>query len=306
VRTATAPSVTVVVPTHGRPELVRRALASIAASDYDGPLDVVVVADREEPDPTLADADGRRPVRVVANGRTEGLAGARNTGILAASGDLVAFCDDDAEWRPDTLGRQVAVLADPAVGVVTTGIAVHARGKVHERVLERDRVTTAELTRSRVAEAHPSSFLVRRSLLLGPIGLVDEDLPGSYAEDYEWLLRASRVTEVAAVPAPLVDVHWHEGSYFAERWRTIVAALDHLLEVSPELAADGRGRARIEAQQAFAHAALGERGDARRLALRALGRAPNQRRAWLALAVSSGVVPADTVVRLAAARGRGI
>ncbi len=301
----TAPSVTVVVATHGRPQLVRRALAAVAASDYDGPLDVVVVADREEPDPTLA-ASGTRPVRVVANNRTPGLAGARNTGILAAEGELVAFCDDDDEWRRAKLRRQVDLLADPAVGVVTTGIAVHARGKVHERVLEADRVTTADLTRSRVTEAHPSSFLVRRSLLLGAIGLVDEELPGSYGEDYEWLLRASRVTEVAVVREPLVDVHWHEGSYFAERWRTIVAALDHLLVACPEIADDGPGRARIEAQQAFAHAALGERADARRLALRALGRAPGQRRAWLALAVSSGVVPADRVVRLAAAHGRGI
>jgi glycosyltransferase involved in cell wall biosynthesis len=302
----TAPSVSVVVPTHGRPELVRRALAGIEASDYEGPIDVVVVADREDPDPTLARPDAARPVRVVANTRTPGLAGARNTGISATGGDLVAFCDDDDVWRPDKLRRQVDVLADPAVGVVTTGIAVHARGKVHERVLEADRVTTADLTRSRVTEAHPSGFLVRRPLLEGPIGLVDEDLPGSYAEDYEWLLRASRVTEIAVVRAPLVDVYWHEGSYFAERWRTIVAALDHLLEVSPELAADGRGRARIEAQQAFAHAALGERGDARRLALKALGRAPSQRRAWLALAVSSGVVSSDRVVRLAASKGRGI
>jgi glycosyltransferase involved in cell wall biosynthesis len=300
------PSVSVVVPTHGRPELVRRALAGIEASDYDGPVDIVVVADREEPDPSLARTHADRPVRVVPNTRTPGLAGARNTGISATGGDLVAFCDDDDVWRPDKLRRQVEVLADPAVGVVTSGIAVHARGKVHERVLDEDRVTTADLTRSRVTEAHPSTFLVRRPLLEGPIGLVDEDLPGSYAEDYEWLLRASRVTEIAAVRAPLVDVHWHEGSYFAERWRTIVAALDHLLDVSPELAADGRGRARIEAQQAFAHAALGERGDARRLALRALGRAPAQRRAWLALAVSTGVVSSDRVVRLAAARGRGI
>jgi glycosyltransferase involved in cell wall biosynthesis len=303
---SSAASVTVVVPTHGRPELVRRTLAGIEASDYEGPIDVVVVADREEPDPTLARHAAARPVRVVSNSRTDGLAGARNTGILAATGELVAFCDDDDVWRPDKLRRQVDLLADPAVGVVTTGITVHARGKSHERVLDTDRVTTDDLTRSRVAEAHPSGFLVRRSLLLGPIGLVDEELPGSYGEDYEWLLRASRVTEVAVVRAPLVDVHWHEGSYFSERWRTIVAALDHLLEVSPELASDGPGRARIEAQQAFAHAALGERGDARRLALRALGRAPGQRRAWLALAVSSGVVPADRVVRLAAARGRGI
>jgi glycosyltransferase involved in cell wall biosynthesis len=302
----TAPSVTVVVATHGRPQLLRRALAAIEASVYDGTIEVVVVADREEPDLSLARPVGPRPVRVLSNTRAPGLAGARNTGILAAAGELVAFCDDDDAWRPEKLRRQVALLDDPAVGVVTTGIAVHAKDKVHERVLESDRVTTADLTRSRVTEAHPSSFLVRRSLLLGPIGLVDEELPGSYGEDYEWLLRASRVTEVAVVREPLVDVYWHEGSYFAERWRTIVAALDHLLDACPELASDGPGRARIEAQQAFAHAALGERGDARRLALRALGRAPGQRRAWLALAVSSRVVTADRVVRLAASRGRGI
>ncbi|HZB71578.1 MAG TPA: glycosyltransferase family 2 protein, partial [Acidimicrobiales bacterium] len=212
---SSAASVTVVVPTHGRPELVRRTLAGIEASDYEGPIDVVVVADREEPDPTLARNAAARPVRVVSNSRTDGLAGARNTGILAATGDLVAFCDDDDVWRPGKLRRQVDLLADPAVGVVTTGITVHARGKSHERVLDTDRVTTDDLTRSRVAEAHPSGFLVRRSLLLGPIGLVDEGLPGSYGEDYEWLLRASRVTEVAVVRAPLVDVHWHEGSYFS-------------------------------------------------------------------------------------------
>jgi glycosyltransferase involved in cell wall biosynthesis len=305
VRRPTAPAVTVIVPTHGRPALLRRALAAIHASAYQGDIEVLVVADREDPDPSLERTDGRRRVRVLANDRTPGLAGARNTGILASGGELVAFCDDDDVWLPMKLERQLERLA-PGVDVVTTGIAVHAGDRVTERIFPRDHITTADLVRSRVMEAHPSTFLVRREALIDRIGLVDEQLPGSYGEDYEWLLRASRVTGIAAVPAPLVEVHWHPGSYFAERWRTIVDALDHLLATCPEVAADGRGRARIEAQQAFAHAALGEGGTARRLALRALGRSPGQRRAWLALAVSTGLVSTDVVLRRAAARGRGI
>ena len=39
-------------------------------------------------------------------------------------------------------------------------------------------------------EAHASSVLVRRSALEGAIGLIDEQLPGSYGEDFDWLIRA--------------------------------------------------------------------------------------------------------------------
>jgi glycosyltransferase involved in cell wall biosynthesis len=89
------PSVGVVVPTHDRPGPLRTALAGVLAQDYPGELRVVVVHDRAEPDFRLADGD---KVRVTANTRTPGLAGARNTGILMLDTDLVAFCDDDDEW----------------------------------------------------------------------------------------------------------------------------------------------------------------------------------------------------------------
>ena len=51
----------------------------------------------------------------MTNERTPGLAGGRNSGILAGSGELVAFCDDDDEWLPTKVEKQVEALAG-AVG----------------------------------------------------------------------------------------------------------------------------------------------------------------------------------------------
>jgi glycosyltransferase involved in cell wall biosynthesis len=47
------PLVSVVIPTRGRPELLLETLATITGQDYAGTLEVVVVHDREEVDPTL-------------------------------------------------------------------------------------------------------------------------------------------------------------------------------------------------------------------------------------------------------------
>ena len=135
---------------------------------------------------------------------------------------------------------------------------------------------------------------------------MDEELPGSYGEDYDWLLRAARRMPIVAVQQPLVDVYWHEQSFFAERWNAIAEALAYLLDKHPELRADRHGMARIEGQIAFAQAALARRSAACRASWRALRRNPLERRAYLALAVASGAVPAPFIVRLANRRGHGI
>ncbi len=93
------PKVTAVLPTHDRPVLMRRALNSILAQDYPGELDVVVVFDQAEPDQGLARAGEGRQVSVITNARKTGLAGARNSGILVASGAYIASCDDDDAWE---------------------------------------------------------------------------------------------------------------------------------------------------------------------------------------------------------------
>jgi glycosyltransferase involved in cell wall biosynthesis len=306
--TASAPpAVDVVIATRDRPELLRRALAAVLGQRYDGRIDVTLVFDQCEPDRTLEQQGTDRSVRVVANSRTPGLPGARNTGITTSGNPLIAFCDDDDVWLPGKLAAQVDLLeSHPETEVATTGIYVVSPGGATPRVVDGGWVTHADLTRSRVLEAHPSTFLARRDAVVDGIGLVSETIPGGFAEDYEWLLRAAARAPIAAVALPLVEVHWHRASFFADRWRTIIAALDHLVDAHPELRADRPGYARIAGQQAFAHAALGERDDARRVARTALRANPREPRAFLALLVSTGAVSSETVLRGLQAFGRSV
>ena len=301
------PTVSVVVPTRDRPQLLRRAVAAILGQTYPGPVHCVVVFDQSEPDLPWVDPGPQRRLELVRNQRSPGLAGARNSGVLHADGELLAFCDDDDEWLPDKLVRQVEQLqARPDAGVVTSGIFVRYQERTITRTSPTPVVTHRQLLRSRVFELHPSTVVVRRRLLLERIGLVDEDIPGSYAEDYDWLLRAAKVAPVLAVREPLVTVHWHPSSFFADRWGIIISALTYLVDKHGELEQERSGLARIYGQIAFAHAALGELGLARRWSRRTLSLNLCERRAYLALAVSLRLVPAGTLVRLAHAAGKGI
>ena len=186
------PSVGVVIPTRNRPELVRKAIAGVREQRYPGEVRMVVVYDQTEPDYLLASTEGTQ-VLVLTNWRTSGLAGARNTGILALDTELVAFCDDDDRWQPDKLRRQVAaLLAEPDSEFATCAIEVEYEGRATPRLAGRSRVTVDELARSRMAMLHSSSFLVRREALHSEaIGLVAEDAPGSQNEDWDLLLRAA-------------------------------------------------------------------------------------------------------------------
>jgi len=306
---APAPSVAVVVPTRSRPEELRRAVAAILGQSYPGEVECVVVAD--QCDPAGVDlaglgppGTGSRRLRVLANDRTPGLAGARNTGMLATSSELIAFCDDDDEWRPGKLAAQAELLARPASGFAATGIRVRYAGRAVDRIPP-PAVGLADLVRDRITALHPSTFCLRRAVL-ERIGLVDERLPASYAEDYDWLLRAARLGPVVAVTEPLVEVHWHAQSYFASRWESIAQALGYLLDKHPELHGDRAGLARIQGQIAFAQAAGARRPAAFATSWRAIRNNPAERRAYLALAVAAGVLPAGAVVRAANRRGRGI
>jgi glycosyltransferase involved in cell wall biosynthesis len=300
------PAVSVVVPTRDRPELLRRALESISAQRYEGDIELIVVFDQAELIVPPLESPAHVAVRAMSNTRVPGLAGARNTGILAAQGELVAFCDDDDEWLPGKLSAQVALMTSRGARTVSCGIRVRYREREIDRVPSSGTIEFRDLLRSRRTELHPSTIVVDRQALVETIGLVDEAIPGSYAEDYEWLLRATRVEPIATVRAPLARIHWHDSSFFAARWETIVSALTYLLDRYPEFQTERAGLARIFGQLAFASAGCHRPTDARRWARRALRLSPLQPRAYLALAVSVGVLDADKVVKIAHAFGRGI
>ena len=337
------PTVTVVIPTRGdRPGLLARALEGVTSQDYPGAVDCLVVLDPPATAPgsrlgtggpgeqaeatkvpgsglvtagpgkdaqaaTLAVARGAG-ARVLRSQRTPGLPGTRNAGILAAAGELVAFCDDDDAWLPGKLRAQVAALArEPGATLACCGIAVEYEGRVFPRVHPRTTVTFDELARSRLPALHPSTFLARRTALLNGVGLVSEEIPGGRAEDWELLLRVARRGPLVNVPAPGVRVRWHAGdSSMQDTWQSRATALRWLLDRYPELGRTAASYARVAGKIAFASAACGDRADAWAWARRAIRARPLEPRPYLALAVMAGMVRPEQVVRALRRRGRGL
>ena len=308
-----APAVSVIIPTVDREKLLLRAIRSVVAQDYLGPIEIVVVRDGSpSADDTAAleqtmaaELPASVSLRQVPNIRSKGLPGARNSGIQAASHTLVAFCDDDDSWLADKLERQVAALNDSGALTSVTGVTIVYADTTADRVPTQEQMELRSLVRHRVMAAHPSTVLVRRAALLGPIGLVDEQIPGSYGEDFDWIIRAVQAGTVAVVQAPLVRVMWGQ-SLFSSKWPTIVEAIDYVLAKHPIFHEDRRALARLYGRRSFALAAMGRRVDALRGAAKTVALSPREGRAVLATAVALRVVSAERLMDLAHRRGHGI
>lgn len=305
--------VSAIITTCGRPQLLRQAVKSLFAQDYEGHLEVLVIYDRIEVDP-LADltVPPNRSLITLSNTRTGGLAGGRNTGILAASGQYVGFCDDDDTWLPGKLSTQLKLWQmHPRASAISSGILVHTGGKDIAR-LAPPQATFENFLVSRITEIHPSAMLYRTADLRADdqaeyaIGLVDEDLPAGYGEDYDLLLRATRFAPIFSVPEPLIRVLWDRPSFFAGKWKNMAAGLTYLLQKFPEFEKYPQGLARITGQIAFAHAACGERKLAHAYALATLRRDIRQLRAWASLTVALGAVKGETLAAAVQKTGRGL
>jgi glycosyltransferase involved in cell wall biosynthesis/N-acetylmuramoyl-L-alanine amidase len=112
-----APLVSVVVPSANRPLLLAEAVASILGQTVTD-LEVLVVDDGTH-DPVV-DPLGDERVRVLRTGGGRGPAVARNVGIEAARGQILAFLDDDDRWTPGRLDLALQGLRRAPVAVCAT------------------------------------------------------------------------------------------------------------------------------------------------------------------------------------------
>jgi glycosyltransferase involved in cell wall biosynthesis len=299
----------VVIPTHGRPQLLRQAVQSILDQRYPGEIEVLIVFDREEPvEPDLR-VPPHREVRLLTNDRTPGPAGAYNVGALTATGTYLALCDDDDEWLPDKLRAQVALLErNPSAIFACCGIYLGdetTSTKNPARVPQKEVLTLDDLLTTARNALHSSTFIVRLEPMLRDVGLVDEEIPGSYGEDFDWLLRSALVAPVLAVGQPLVRVRW-QYSYFSDRWQTILDSLQYQLEHRPEFHRQRGNLSRIYGRMAFAQAALGRGREARATARKSMRLEPVQTRVYLAYLVSWGLIKPETVMKVLHKMGRGV
>lgn len=265
------PLVSVVIPTHRRPDQLRRAIESVVSQDYEGVIECIVVHDGEPADRSLCSQDSRRPVVVLENtNHSRGLPGARNAGLDAVNGDFVASLDDDDRWFPDKLRRQLELFSrQPDALAIASGIVVAAPGGATQDRQAPDVLMREQLLTSRVPQYHSSNLLMKRETFTR-CGRYDESMP--IAEDYDWLLRLTAEGPVLAVPEPLVWIDRSRPMWAAARWNDWAVGRERLLNKHPELASTPHGAASIYGRIAFAHAARGDRRQATRWIVRSVRR----------------------------------
>jgi glycosyltransferase involved in cell wall biosynthesis len=202
------PLVSVVIPTYNQATMLVEAVESVLAQTYEKAE--VIVVDDGSTDDTAA-----RMARFVAGGRVRYLAqqnrrqaAARNAGIRASRGELIAFLDHDDLWTARKLEQQVPLFERPEVGLVYSGAVEidvggkvlwekgsgkFCRGRIFDRLLFDHFITN-------------SSVVVRRACL-DRTGLLDESL-FAVADIHLWL-RVCHDDEADFVPEVLVSCRRH-------------------------------------------------------------------------------------------------
>jgi glycosyltransferase involved in cell wall biosynthesis len=206
---AAPPTVTVILVTRDRPELLRDALRGIAAQTL-APLEVRIADDGEQALDLNSLPTGALELMVIPV--EAGLAAAaRNRGAAQARGEVLAFHDDD-RWLPDHLRGLAAAFRDPEVGFAWRDCAVvreeiladGTRREIERRVIARD--WDMDLMRSD-DYLPPSAWGVRRTLFERLSGF-DETF--RFSEDWDFVMRAATLTTPRRVPGVTVEVRMRE------------------------------------------------------------------------------------------------
>lgn len=193
---AEAPLVSVVVPTRNRLAMLRDALESVCRQTYRN-WEAIVVNDGGEDVSAVLNAlppDARAKITCFQSAHSRGQASARNSGIGAARGELVAFLDDDDLYKPGHVETLVA-------GLRRSGAAFgYTRAEaVWEQIVDGKRVDLRRGPASPWYRYSRALLLVRNCMTIDNwavrrecfdrYGKFDETLP--CAEDWDLLLRFS-------------------------------------------------------------------------------------------------------------------
>ncbi|MGB7190311.1 MAG: glycosyltransferase [Acidobacteriaceae bacterium] len=207
--------VSVVIPTRNRPEFVVTAVASALEQNF-ASLEVIVVVDGEDR-PTREALSGIADARLKVVNLEASMGGAegRNAGVRAARGEWIAFLDDDDEWLPHKLSRQMVTARQSAALWPVISSRMIVRRPAYDsiaplRSYDAGRPLSEFLFCRKPLRDGPyamqtSTLMVRREMMLA----VPFRSGLKRHQDWDWLLRAERVpgVEFRVVGEPLVIYH---------------------------------------------------------------------------------------------------
>ena len=204
--------VTAVITTHNRKELLGRAIQSVLSQTYKD-IELVVVSDgsTDGTDEMMKQYEGDDRIKYISYYPGKGGNFARNTGIKAAKGEYVAFLDDDDEWLPTKIEKQLKIMeSDPEIGLVYTGthnIYVDLGITYDSKPVQHGDLSKDILLFNIVGST--TTVMVRKSVL-NTSGLFDESLGAM--QDYDLWVRVCQVAKVGVVTEPLVNYYNYNNS----------------------------------------------------------------------------------------------
>lgn len=248
------PLFSVIIPSYGRPDLLRAALDSVLAQSIDD-FEVIIVDDCS---PEPVDIAANQRVRVVRTAVNSGAAAARNLGVANATGEVLAFLDDDDEWGPDRLRYAVAALERAPVAVCWHSKSGRVlNGNVHDVILD---TTTPNLGCTAIAR---SAWLP-----------LDESYRS--CEDLVWWLDITERHDVATTSQQGLFVRTHDGPRDGYGTEQRIADSLRLLQDRSQYFARHRRAAAFRWQRiGLMEAKLGNRRAARQAFAKALITRPN-------------------------------
>jgi glycosyltransferase involved in cell wall biosynthesis len=232
--------VSVIIPTLHRPTLLMRALASVFCQTW-RELEVIVVVDGPDPDTLvlLQRIDDPR-LRVIANAQSLMAAGARNVGMDHAKGEWIAFLDDDDEWLPEKLVKQLAYAADRSPALITclSRVVTPTESFVRPQLIYDNILPIDEYLFDRRSPFAGRGFIQTSSYLL-PRKLCRDlrfrsDTPH---DDWDFLLRLSKqnAVRVETVPEILVKLYVEDARPSLSKSGTWLSSLEWAERMRPLL-----------------------------------------------------------------------
>jgi len=211
------PFVSVIIPSYNRAKYVGKAVESVLDQTFQD-LEIIVVDDGSTDDTLNSLTVYKDRVRVLQQ-VNQGRSGARNAGVTAALGSVIAFLDSDDIWLPEKLERQLEFFGNnPNIGLVHTWSSVidehgnprpedtRRRIQLYRRALRRG---YTYIGMSQECVLFLSTVAIRRECW-ERIGPFDTEIPAF--EDWDWYLRAARITTIASIPVSLVLYRLHGGN----------------------------------------------------------------------------------------------
>lgn len=201
-----SPSVSVILPTYNRADVLGRAIESVLNQSYSDFELIVINSGGEEAKAVVDEFDDERIVYLYQD--PAGLGAARNLGIEKARAEFIALQDDDDEWFPEKLAKQMQLFqrAPKEVGVVYSTVWKRD-GEERKRVpAESFDSTEGDIQRSlwRQNFVSPQTAVVRATCF-DEVGRFDESLGA--LEDWEMWLRTAQQFEFRHINEPLVNAY---------------------------------------------------------------------------------------------------